>query len=131
MVLPPDRLPASAGEVAVLRAAAGLERSGFLSEARLAYKNTAARWPGSLGALMGLGNTAYALKNLEGAEAAFREAIAAHPEAPAPWNNLAYVLAGQGRKGEAIAAAGRAITLAGAAAGPYRETLEEIAGPSN
>jgi tetratricopeptide (TPR) repeat protein len=127
VVLPPDRLPASAGETAVLRGAAGLERTGRLDGARNAYESTLARWPGSLGALMGLGNTGYALKDLAGAEAAFKQAIAAHPEAPAPWNNLAYVLKGLGRKEEALSAARRAVSLAGPEAAPYRETLKEIA----
>ncbi len=126
VVLPPDRLPASAREAEVLRGALGLERAGQLSPAATAYESVLGRWPNSLGALMGLGNLRYAAKDLSGAEAAFRRAIGTNPEAPAPWNNLAYVLAGQGRDQEALAAAREAIKLAGDQAEPYRDTLKEL-----
>jgi tetratricopeptide (TPR) repeat protein len=128
VVLPPDRLPVSADETAVLRAAAGLERSKRLDEAALAYGAALQRWSGSFGALMGLGNVSYAKRDFGGAEAAFRRAIAARPESPAPWNNLAYALLGLDRKAEAIEAAREAVRLAGDNAAPYRETLEEISG---
>ncbi len=131
VVLPPDQLPARAEETAVLRAAAGLERSGRVDEAATAYATVLRRWPNSLAALMGLGNVSYARHDLDAAEAAFRRAIAAHPEAPAPWNNLAYVLIGLDRRGEAIAAAREAVRLGGDDAAPYRETLDEITGLSS
>lgn len=131
VVLPPDRLPQTARETAVLRAAVGLERARRLNEAETAYDAALGRWPESLGAFMGLGNARYGLKDLSGAEDAFRRAIAAHPEEPAPWNNLAYVLDGLGRKAEAIAAARLAVQLAGENAAPYRETLEELSGPTS
>ena len=131
VVLPPGRLPETARETAVLRAAVGLERARRLDEAETAYDAVLGRWPGSLGAFMGLGNTRYGLKDLSGAEDAFRRAIAAHPGEPAPWNNLAYVLDGQGRKAEAIAAARQAVQLAGENAAPYRETLEELLGQTS
>jgi hypothetical protein len=128
VVLPPNRLPARAGETAVLRAAAGLERSKRLDEAATAYDTVLGRWPDSFGALMGLGNVSYAKSDLGVAEAAFRRAIAARPQSPAPWNNLAYVLLGLNRKTEAVAAAREAVRLAGDEAAPYRETLDEITG---
>ncbi len=128
VVLPPDRLPVRAEETEVLRAAAGLERSRRLDEAATAYATVLRRWPNSLAALMGLGNVSYARHDLDAAEAAFRRAIAAHPEAPAPWNNLAYVLIGLDRRSEAIAAAREAVRLAGDDAARYRETLDEITG---
>ena len=49
-----------------------------------------------------------------------------HPEAPAPWNNLAYALEALGRRDDALAAAREAIRVAGEEAAPYRETLEEL-----
>ena len=128
VVLPPDRLPASSGETVVLRAAAGLERSKRLDEAATAYGTALQRWSGSFGALMGLGNVSYAKRELNAAERAFRRAIAARPESPAPWNNLAYVLLGLNRKTEAVDAAREAVRLAGNNAAPYLETLEEISG---
>jgi tetratricopeptide (TPR) repeat protein len=126
VVLPPERLPQTAREPEVLDAALALERVGRTREAAAAYESVAGRWPGSLGALMGLGNLRYAAEDLPAAERAFRRAIEANPESPAPWNNLAYVLAGQGRTQEALAAAREAIRLAGDDAGPYRETLREL-----
>jgi hypothetical protein len=56
VVLPPERLPATADETTVLGAAAGLERAGRSHEAATAYDAVLRRWPGSLGALIGRGN---------------------------------------------------------------------------
>jgi tetratricopeptide (TPR) repeat protein len=128
VVVSPDRLPASPGETAVLKAAAGLERGKRLEEAATAYRTVLGRWPESFGAIMGLGNVSYAESDFGAAEAAFRRAAAVRPTAPAPWNNLAYVLLGLNRKTEAIAAAREAVRLAGDDAAPYLETLDEITG---
>ncbi len=128
VVLPPDQLPVARDETAVLRAAAGLERSRRLTEAATAYTTVLGRWPASFGALMGLGNVRYAQRELGAAEAAFRRAIARHPDVPAAWNNLAYVLVDLGRKAEALEAARKAVDLAGDRAEPYRATLQEISG---
>jgi tetratricopeptide (TPR) repeat protein len=128
VVLPPDRLPASAEEDAVLRAAAGLERAGRGADAARAYATILERWPDSFAALMGLGNARYGEGDLAAAEAAFRQAIAASPERAEAWNNLAYVLAAGGRTQEARAAAREAIRLSPDNEAPYRETLEEVSG---
>lgn len=129
-VLPPDTLPASAGEAAVLRAAAGLERAGRAGEATLAYDAILGRWPGGLAALLGRGNARYAAGDLEGAEAAYREALDRHPDAAVVWNNLADVLATQGEQNEALIAARRAVALGGPHADTYRATLDQIGGGS-
>lgn len=127
VVLTPDQLPVNGDEIDVLRAAAGLERVGRLREAENAYRTIAGRWPRSFAALFGLGNTRYALDDLAGSEAAYRGAIAAQPEQAAPaWNNLAYVLAEQGRHDEAVAAATAAVDLGGPDEANYRSTLAEI-----
>jgi len=129
VALPPERLPATASEKDVLRAAAALERVERPGDAARAYAAILKRWPDNLGALMGLGNARYAEGDYRAAEAAFRHAASHHAEAPDPWNNLAYALIKQGRKGEAIAAARKAVHLAGAdSAGPYEATLKEIKG---
>ena len=88
----------------------------------------AERWPDSLAAWIGLGNTAYAGQDLAAAEDAFRSATERHPEAAAAWNNLAHVLGEQGRRAEAIAAAERAVRLGGPDAATYRATLREVGG---
>jgi hypothetical protein len=128
LALPPQELPVSAAEVAVLRAATGLEQAGRTQEAALAYATIAKRWPDSLEAWVGLGNAAYAAGDLEQAENAFRTATERHPDAGAAWNNLAHVLGEQGRRAEAIVAAERAVSLGGPSATTYRATLREVSG---
>jgi hypothetical protein len=126
VVLPPDELPVSADEHAVLRAAAGLERVQHYAAAATAYEAIARRWPASYGASMGLGNARYAQTDFPGAETAYREVIARRADDANAWNNLAYALAAQGRRADAVEAAERAV-LHGGDATRYRETLEEIA----
>ena len=130
VLLPPDTLPVATNEIEVLRAAAGIERAGRIEAAETAYATISTRWPTSFPALMGLGNTRYARKDPAGAETAFRQAIAAQPEAAAPaWNNLAYVLVELGRKDDAIAAAQAAVSLGGTDSENYQATLKELSGP--
>jgi hypothetical protein len=128
VVLPPDRLPATAPEEAVVRAAAGIERAGRPREAATAFATAARRWPTSLPARVGLANARFALGDLAGAEAALREAVQRHPYEAAVWNNLARVLDGQGRRPEAVAAATRAVALGGPHAAAAAATLAEIRG---
>lgn len=128
-VLKPGQLPVRADELAVLRAAAGLERVGQREAAATAYEAIAARWPESFAAHFGLGNVRYAEHDLKGAEAAYRQAIAADAASAGPaWNNLAYVLAEQGRKADAVAAA-RAAVDSDPGNANYRETLDELSAP--
>lgn len=130
-VLPPDTLPVTASEETVLYAAAGLEQAGKFADAEIAYGAIFRRWPQSFAALMGLGNTRYAMGDAVASERAFRMAVALDPEAPAAWNNLAYALVGQGRRPEAVAAALRAVALGGSGTDPYRSTLIEVSGAPN
>lgn len=124
VVLPPDRLPARTDELAVLRAASGLERVRRFEDAATAYGAILRRWPQSVAAAIGAGNARYAAGDLAGAEAAFRDAVARHPTSAAAWNNLAHVLARRGKRAQAIGAAQEAVKLDGASAA-YRATLEE------
>jgi tetratricopeptide (TPR) repeat protein len=113
VVLKPGQLPVRADELAVLRAAAGLERVGQYESAAAAYEAIGRRWPASFAAHF----------------AAYRQAIAARPDAAGPaWNNLAYVLAAQDRKQEAILAAKAAIDSDPGDAN-YRATLDELSAP--
>jgi tetratricopeptide (TPR) repeat protein len=111
LVLPPDELPATATEKAFLRAAVGLERAGRNMAAEGAYRAAAQRWPGSLGAWLGLGNVAHARGDYAAAASAFREAAERHPEAPAVWNNLADAESRLGHHALALDAARRAVSL--------------------
>ena len=126
VALPPGRLPASAQEAKFATAAAALEQSGRIAEARLAYSALLQRWPADLVGLMGLGNSAYALGDLTQAEAAFRRATAAHPLAAAAFNNLAQTLADQGKFDAALEAARKAVNLGGASLPAAQATLQQI-----
>ena len=130
VVLPPERLPATADERSVLDAAAGLERTEHLREAASAYMAILSRWRESFPAWMGLGNTLYAQKDFSGAAGAFREATRRRPKAPAAWNNLAYALAAQDQHDEAQRAAEEAVRLAPESTQIYRDTLQDISGLS-
>lgn len=126
VALPPGRLPASAQEAKLATAAAALEQSGRIAEARSAYSALLQRWPADLVGLMGLGNSAYALGDLTQAEAAFRRATATHPLAAAAFNNLAQTLADQGKFDAALEAARKAVSLGGASLPAAQATLQQI-----
>lgn len=126
VALAPERLPASAREASFATAAAALEKAGRIAEANRAYAAMLQRWPDNLIAMMGLGNTAYALGRLAEAEKAFGRATAAHPLAAAAFNNLAQTLADQGKLEAALEAARRAVSLGGASLPAAQSTLEDI-----
>lgn len=126
LALPPGRLPASAREADFAAAVAALEQAGRAREARESYRALLARWPENQLGLIGLGNVEYALKDLAGAERAFRRASETQPPSAAAFNNLAHVLAALGRLEEAEAAARRAVALAGPLLPQARQTLEAI-----
>lgn len=111
VVVPPERLPVTAGRREVAEAAAGLERVGLPAAAARGYASALARWPDDLAAALGLGNARYAAGDREGAAAAFRRATETNPGAAAAWNNLAHVLLELGHRTEARAAAERAVDL--------------------
>ncbi|MBE9555846.1 MAG: PA2778 family cysteine peptidase [Proteobacteria bacterium] len=127
VALKPGEMPVAAKEAEVVRAAAGLERVNRPVDAAVAYEAILERWPHSFPAWMGLGNARYAMKNLAGAEQAWRGAIAADPQNAAPaWNNLAYVLQALGHRPQAIDAAKTAVELGDPNDPNYRATLDEI-----
>ena len=126
LALAPGRLPATVQEAAYVSAVVALERTGSTRAARNAYAAAVQRWPKNLMARMGLGNTAYALKDLDAAEAAFRQAVVDHPDSAAAYNNLAHVLAQRHHYAEALVAARRAVELGGPQEAEARRTLAEI-----
>jgi hypothetical protein len=126
VALPPDRLPATAGEEPYVGAVVALERVSA-ADARRAYATALSRWPRNLLARMGLGNTAYAAGDFAQAESAYRQVTRDHPDAADAWNNLATVLHRTGRTEEAMRAAQRAIALGGARLPHYERTLRTIA----
>jgi tetratricopeptide (TPR) repeat protein len=126
VVLPPDKLPHSAEEGPYLEAVVALERLKRYEAAAIAYQSALKRWPKSLGAWMGLGNSRHASGDLEGAAQAFARTTELHPASAAAFNNLADSLLGLGRLEAARSAARRAVELGGPQADVYRRTLEEI-----
>jgi len=126
VVLPPDRLPFTAEEIPYVQAVAPLERLSHWSDTALAYATALERWPKSLAARMGLGNSRYALGDLPGATEAFRQATRDHPESGVAFNNLAQVLADQDQWTNALAAAQQAVSLGGPQQDIFRKTLNEI-----
>jgi tetratricopeptide (TPR) repeat protein len=126
VILPPDRLPFTAEEIPYVQAVAPLERLARWPDTAQAYATALTRWPKSLAARMGLGNSRYALRDLRGAEEAFRRATQEHPDAGVAFNNLAQTLADQNRLPEAQAAAQRAVELGGPQRKVFRETLKQI-----
>jgi hypothetical protein len=126
VAVPPGRLPATATEARYASAVVALEGSGQARSAHAAYRAMLGRWPASLAGLMGLGNTAWALKDAAAAESAFRQAAREHPGSAAAFNNLAHVLAERGQLDEALAAAERAVSLGGPLQPSARATLEDI-----
>jgi len=126
VALPPDHLPRTAEELRYLQAVVPFERTGKWNEAVIAYTTALTRWPQSLGAGIGLGNSRYALGDLVGAAQAFRAATEAHPDSGDAFNNLAHVLAAIGKLDQAEVAAQRAVTLGGPNLATYQRTVEEI-----
>ena len=126
LVLPPSRMPVTATEYAYISAVLGLEKAGRRKAAVEGYKTALDRWPRSFPAHMGLGNSYYALGDLESAESSFREATRRFPTEGSAFNNLAQVLWEQRKEQEALEAASKAVALGGPLVEEYRSTLREI-----
>ncbi|MDX1484522.1 MAG: PA2778 family cysteine peptidase [Alphaproteobacteria bacterium] len=126
VVLPPSRLPESAEERTFVAAVFGLERARQFPAAVTGYETALSRWPRSLGAMVGLGNSHYAVGDLAAAVAAFERATVAHPTSAVAFNNLAHVLAEMGRRDEAVPIARKAVALGGPFAALSKTTLREI-----
>ncbi len=125
LVLPPGKLPATAEETRFIKAVAILENARQPQAAITAYETALISWPDSLAARMGIGNSYYALRQLDKAEQAFYLATTEHPDAAAAFNNLAQVYLEQHRLFEARDAIQQAIEIDGEAL-VYRETEAAI-----
>ena len=128
LVIAASDLPTSADEAAFIDAATGLEAAQQPAAAADAYEAAVKRWPGSLGAWVGLGNARYALHDLPKAERAFRRATEINPGSGSALNNLALVLDAQGHTDEAHQIAERAVAQGGPLADTFRATLNSIEG---
>jgi hypothetical protein len=126
VILPPDRLPRTAEELRYLNAVTALEQTGQWAAANLAYRTALQRWPKSLIARMGIGNSAYALGHPAAAVGSFRAVLALEPNYAPAHNNLAYALLALGDGDGALAHARRAVALGGDNHQEYRSSLREI-----
>lgn len=112
LALKPGQLPATAEPQVYAAAAATLERTDARG-ARQAYVAALQRWPDERAALLGAGNSAYALGQREDAAKAYRQTVVKHPDFAEAWNNLAQVLMELGHRAEASQAIARAVALGG------------------
>jgi hypothetical protein len=87
VVLPPDRLPKSAGPWDIARAAVELEKVDPRAAART-YAAAGERWPQMWVFPFGLGNAQYAQGDLNGARRAWQTALAIDPNIPEIRANL-------------------------------------------
>lgn len=126
VTLPSGRMPATANEMSFVSAVSAFERIGDPEHARVSYLAALDRWPGNLTAQIGVGNTAYKMRQLGEAEKAFRQAVQDHPDSVAALNNLAQTLVDQQRYEEALPIARRAVSLGGSLADVAKETLKAI-----
>jgi len=110
-VLPPSVVSEAGDELDHLESASALERIGRVAESRAAYQSILKRWPQSLGAWVGMANTSYTLRDLPGAAEALEMAVRFHPEAAAPWHNLALVYGEMKKQEPAELAARKAMEL--------------------
>lgn len=126
LVLPPNRLPATADENSYVKAVVGLERARQWPAAVEGYQTALSRWPQSFSAHIGLSNSYYAQGDLESARKVLKKTTILFPEEAPAFNNLAHVLWQQGKNQEAIKAARRAVMLGGPHVEKYQKTLDEI-----
>lgn len=125
VALPPARLPATAEPQTYAASVAALERVDPRA-AQTAYATALQAWPDDRAALLGAGNTAYALGQHDTAITAYRTAVRLHADFADAWNNLAQVLLEQGKRREASHAIAKAVALGGVRLPRYQELQLKI-----
>ena len=106
-----SRIPASVEVDAYLDSVIAMEEVGRTESAHQAYLTALRRWPESMLAHSGYGNTAYALGDLATAETAYMAALEIDPDNPQLLNNYAYTLAQLGRHEAAMEAIRKGLAL--------------------
>jgi Flp pilus assembly protein TadD len=84
------------------------------------------RWPANAALALGLGNTAYAAKDWQGAADAYQHASELRPDSGPAFNNLAAALLELGRLKEARLAAEKALAIGGPWRAAALDTLASI-----
>jgi len=126
VVLPPDRIAATADEQRWLESVAAFARAGGPEAGVSAYQAALKRWPESLPAAIGLANHLHAQGQLGRAATVLAEARRRHPQSIIVLNNLAQTLSDQGRHAEALAVIDQAMDPASPFAGDVRSTRQLI-----
>ena len=127
VALSPERVPATAQAEAFTASVAALERVQPRA-ALAAYRAALQVWPDQRAAMLGAGNAAYAVGDLEQAAGAYSAATRTHADFADAWNNLAQVLLEQRKLREARQAIDKAVALGGLRADRYRELQAQITG---
>ena len=97
VLLRPDELPGSVDRTRYLSTIMALEETGRYEAASRAWRTALQRWPTNSVVLFGLANTEFRRGRPEAAEARYRELLDVDDSHVAARNNLAWVLATQGR----------------------------------
>jgi hypothetical protein len=111
VIATPGEVPVSSSELDLVNAGAGLELAKHYPSALAVYRSVLERWPSSLGAMLGLGNTHFAMKEPKRALEVLARATTIHPQSPIAWHNYSVALWHLRQPKEAAAAARRAISL--------------------
>lgn len=112
LILPEDKISATASETEHIQAASYLEEMGFNNKAEKAYQTILKRWPQSYLALLGLANISYSQKDIRKAEDYLLKASNINSDFASIWHNLALIQAEQGKFMEARKSASKAIQSA-------------------
>ena len=126
VVMPPNKLPATADEHNYVSSVAALERLGEWSQIATAYQTAVEAWPKSFIARLGLGTAYYHLHKLRLARDNYLFAVDLEPKSAVAHNNLAQTLLELGQVKQAREHALRAVALGGNSVDQFRQTLQEI-----
>lgn len=111
VLLRPGELPAAVDRRRYLSTITALDETGRNEAAAQAWRTAMTRWPTDPVALFGLANAEYVLGDREAAVAVYRALLDVDPGHVAARNNLAWVLAEQGRFEEARQEIAKALQL--------------------
>ena len=134
VALPPGELPAVTDTKRYTRAVAAMESTGQVEAAYQGWRAALAMDPDSTAAMFGMANTAYAMGQLGEAELLYRDLVSRNIGMLSARNNLAFVLADQGRQSEAIAeirAVLEAVSGDDALIEAYRASYHELVSRTN
>lgn len=129
VMLPPDRLPATAEPLRYLMSANDLETTGRTLAATTAYRTAEQTWPDQPAAIMGQGNIAWELGKPKLATSHYQRLTRKFPGVAAGWNNLAHSLAAQGCATAAETAASCAAAISPERFDNATPEVQDISGP--